>query len=311
MARVKPRAPSRLVAWFLCLAAVLAAAPSLDARQPRPTRSISDYPGLARLFRDLAARPDAEAAAGGLFDFEQVLVAVTGSPQPAGHSLDEYRQAFAGQIDLRVAASRVVTGRDEAAYRLHSLGYSAREIADVLAGRIGRRALDEAQKMLMVGVPAERVSEYLDREYRRVADARKRAARRGHEAAGPSWAEALVARYAAMHGVSPALARAVAATESGWNPQARSAAGAVGLMQLMPGTARQLGVDPTRADQNVEGGVRYLAWLLRTFRGVEAALIAYNAGPGFAERFLRGEVALYGETREFVQKVLGRIAPSR
>ena len=68
--------------------------------------------------------------------------------------------------------------------------------------------------------------------------------------------------------------------------------------------SRQLGVDPLDVEQNVEGGVRYLAWLLRSFGSVERALIAYNAGPGFAGRQARGEVALYGETRDYVGRVL-------
>jgi len=81
--------------------------------------------------------------------------------------------------------------------------------------------------------------------------------------------------------------------------------GAIGLMQMMPGTARELRVDPRDLQQNIEGGVRYLASLLRAFKTVERALIAYNAGPGFAERYARGQAALYGETREFVKNVLG------
>jgi soluble lytic murein transglycosylase-like protein len=139
-----------------------------------------------------------------------------------------------------------------------------------------------------------------------VADEEERAARtrtpRGRDAAH---AEALVAKYAARHGVDAALVRAVVEAESGWSQSARSPAGAIGLMQLMPGTANELRVNPFDAEQNVEGGVRYLSWLLRTFGTVERALVGYNAGPGFCARLGRGEVALYGETREFVGRVLG------
>jgi len=101
--------------------------------------------------------------------------------------------------------------------------------------------------------------------------------------------------------------RAVIGVESSWDAGARSKVGAIGLMQLMPGTARELGVDPYDAAQNIEGGVRYLASLLRAFKTVDRALIAYNAGPGFADRFIRGQAVLYGETREFVRKVLARL----
>jgi len=82
-------------------------------------------------------------------------------------------------------------------------------------------------------------------------------------------------------------------------------------MQLMPATARALGVNPHVSEQNIEGGVRYLAELLRTFGGVELALIAYNAGPGLARRYARGDAVLYGETRLYVQQVLARLRAPR
>jgi len=270
---------------------------------------VSRFPGLARLFRELlrdAAR--GADAAGRLFDFEQVVAAVAGRPDAAGHSLDEYRRGFSGEEPLSLPADGSAAGRDDAAYRLHSLGYSAREIADILDGRISRAALDQAQKMLMVGRQAPEVSDYLDREYRRVAHTKERAERdRTARGRGPADVEALVAKYAALHRVDAALVRAVVEAESGWNQAARSRAGAIGLMQLMPGTARELQVNPLDAEQNVEGGVRYLSWLLRTFGTVDRALIAYNAGPGFAARQARGEAVLYGETREFVRRVLSRV----
>lgn len=270
---------------------------------PAP-RALAHFPGLARVFRDLAARAG-DTPASRLSDFEQVLVAVAGTRAAAGHSFDEYRRALAGETELIVPGDRAAVRRDDTAYKLHSLGYSAREIADVLAGRITRRALDDAQKMLMVGTARDRVSDFLDREYRRLEDARRR--RRGGGpglVAGPALVERLIAKYATLHGVDRALVRAVAAVESGWNQQARSPVGAIGVMQLMPGTARELGVDPGNVEQNIEGGVRYLAWLLRWFGSVETALVAYNAGPGFAQRCLRGQAVVYGESREFVRKVL-------
>lgn len=286
--------------WAVGLAAVVLLAQPLPA--PRP---LATFPGLSRVFRDVVSQPGPQANAERLFDFEQVLSAVTGRPDSVGHALDDYRAAFARQVVLAIPGDAATLRRDEDAYRLHSLGYSAREIADLLAGRITKGVLDNAQRMLMAGRPRDRVSDYLDAQYRRLADARRRRPQaRGRQVEGPAWAEALVAKYAARHGVEPALARAVAAAESSWDPRARSPAGAVGMMQLMPGTARELGVDPTDAEQNVEGGLRYLAWLLRRFGTVEGALVAYNAGPGYADRFLGGQVALYGETREFVRRVL-------
>ncbi len=280
-----------------------AAARRAPQASSRHDRSLGDLPGVARVFRDImTSAPAGDTPAARLSDFEQVLVAVTGRPESTGHTADEYGAAFRGSSPFTVPVDPSTLGRDEACYRLHSLGYSPREIADILAGRITKAALDTAQKMLMVGTPREQVSDYLDGEYRRTAEARERA-RRQPLAAGPAIAEAHVARYAGVHGINPALARAVIACESGWNQQARSRAGAIGLMQLMPGTARELGVDPYDLEQNIEGGLRYLAWLLRTFGTVEQSLVAYNAGPTFARRFTRGEVALYGETRDFVRRV--------
>src|ERR1700732_4438456 len=116
-------------------------------------------------------------------------------------------------------------------------------------------------------------------------------------------AEKLVREAAERHNVDPALVRAVIETESNWNSSAISRKGALGLMQLVPGTARQLGVenafDPR---QNLDGGVRYLHMLLERYNGdLDRALAAYNAGPGAVDR-ARG-IPRYRATREYVQKV--------
>lgn len=123
--------------------------------------------------------------------------------------------------------------------------------------------------------------------------------------------EAAINKYSRLHAVDATLVRAIIAAESGFGAGARSSAGAIGLMQLMPATARTLGVNPKIPDENIEGGVRYLSQLLKAFGQVELALVAYNAGPAFAERYSRGEAALYEETREYVKQVLGRIRTLR
>ncbi len=112
----------------------------------------------------------------------------------------------------------------------------------------------------------------------------------------------LIAGAAARHDVDAALVRAVMAAESGGNPEARSPVGAIGLMQLMPGTAKDLGVaDAADPAQNIEGGTKYLAELTKKF-GLEHGVAAYNAGPGAVEKY--GGVPPYRETRAYVDRVM-------
>jgi len=113
----------------------------------------------------------------------------------------------------------------------------------------------------------------------------------------------LVDEHAGLNGLDPRLVRAVIQAESGWDHRALSGKGAMGLMQLMPGTAVVLAVDdPWDAAENVRGGTAYLAALLDRFGSVELALAAYNAGPTAVERY--DGVPPYAETREFVRRVL-------
>ena len=107
--------------------------------------------------------------------------------------------------------------------------------------------------------------------------------------------------------LSPLLLEAVAWAESRFNTRARSPAGAVGVMQLMPGTAAELGVDPTDAAANIHGGARYLRQMLVLFDGdIERALAAYNAGPAAVRRY--NGVPPYRETRAYVAAVLDYMA---
>jgi len=120
---------------------------------------------------------------------------------------------------------------------------------------------------------------------------------------GPRELLAMARDSAATHDLDPDWVCAVIRTESAWNPGARSGKGAMGLMQLMPGTARDLEVqNPWDPRQNIDGGVRYLKQMYERFGGDKRlATAAYNAGPGAVEK--HGGVPPYPETRGYVRKI--------
>ena len=117
-------------------------------------------------------------------------------------------------------------------------------------------------------------------------------------------------RSATRHQVPLPLLRAVVAIESGFRTDAVSRAGALGLMQLMPETARDMGVDnPLDPTSNVNGGARYLAFLLRHFKDESLAVAAYNAGPGRVGRL--GRIPDIPETQAYVRDVMAVYAELR
>jgi soluble lytic murein transglycosylase-like protein len=128
-----------------------------------------------------------------------------------------------------------------------------------------------------------------------------------HAAAIPPRYAAKIAELAERFDLSPSLMEALVWQESRWRENARSPVGAQGLAQLMPGTARYLGVNPHDPFANLEGGARYLREQIDRFGGdIEKALAAYNAGPGRVER--AGGIPNIRETRNYVTAIIGRLA---
>ncbi|EEX11056.1 transglycosylase SLT domain protein [Ruegeria lacuscaerulensis ITI-1157] len=114
---------------------------------------------------------------------------------------------------------------------------------------------------------------------------------------------AMARQAARKHNVPEDLFLRLVQQESGWNPHARSHKGALGLAQLMPQTARILGVNPHDPQQNLEGGARYLSWQYKKFKSWRLALAAYNAGPKAVEK--HGGVPPYAETQNYVKVIWG------
>jgi len=109
-------------------------------------------------------------------------------------------------------------------------------------------------------------------------------------------------RMAEEYGIPKQLFFNLVTAESNWDPVIVSPRGAIGLAQLMPGTAEELGVDPWDALENLDGGARYLSQQYRMFGTWELALAAYNAGPGTVARY--DGIPPYAETEEYVKKIM-------
>lgn len=123
----------------------------------------------------------------------------------------------------------------------------------------------------------------------------------------PPQMASMIRQAATRHGLDPLLFESLVAAESGFDPSVVSSAGAQGLAQLMPATAKMLGVsNPFDPAQNLDGGARYLAQMMRQFNGdARLALAAYNAGPGAVSR--HGGVPPFQETRNYIDRILNRV----
>jgi hypothetical protein len=150
---------------------------------------------------------------------------------------------------------------------------------------------------------AAEVNQYIGRESTQSANARISAANFSGALSTPGDVDSAIEQAAARHNVDPNLVRAVVKVESNFNPNAVSRKGAMGLMQLMPSTAKQLNVkNPFDPEQNVDAGVRHLKKLLESYGGdIKLTLAAYNAGAGAVAR--SSGVPHFAETQNYVRRI--------
>ena len=121
------------------------------------------------------------------------------------------------------------------------------------------------------------------------------------QAANVNTVKAAIVKHSIEMGVDPAITLSIAKTESGFRHEARSSHGAVGVFQLMPSTARRMGLNPYSLDDNIKGGIMYYKSMYKMFGSMELALAAYNAGPGNVKKYRA--VPPFSETRRFVAKI--------
>jgi transglycosylase-like protein with SLT domain len=326
---------SRLILARAAMACLFAAMPRLartghdvTVQQEIVTCRISELPGLsaqyARARRVSGLETSEQTAmeperldARGAADFWRVTSSVTGTtPAVSG-------RMGGGGVGLpslgALPCDRAVRARDRIAWSMVSIGYSAREIADVIDGHLTRADLDQAYARTMAGESRASVAAFLESRWREPASSVARRSPSSLNAqplqeasiaapgALPADLAIELAERARDYRVEPALVRAVIAAESGANPRALSPAGAIGLMQLMPATAAALGVNPWNPIENLRGGIAYLASLLRAYAEDERlALIAYNAGPQHADRVRAGHAVAYRETRQYLEAIAAR-----
>ncbi len=231
--------------------------------------------------------------------------------------------------------SQTITATDEHGHKVYVNDAVPKKQARSQAAEAPRRSLvywstkenrwkpvpgPNAASMRAARSAAAEVSQYFAHDSNQSARAKIQNANFSGHIATPDEIDAAIAEAASRHNVDPNLVRAVVKVESNFNPNAVSRKGAMGLMQLMPGTARQLNLkNPFDAEQNVDAGVRHLKQLLENYGGdVNLTLAAYNAGTGAVAR--SSGVPHYAETQNYVRRItnlyyggfdFGPSAPSR
>jgi len=121
-------------------------------------------------------------------------------------------------------------------------------------------------------------------------------------AANVSTVKAAIVKHSIEMGVDPAITLSIAKSESGFRQEAKSPRGAVGVFQLVPSTARRMGLNPYLLDDNIKGGIMYYKSMYKMFGSMELALAAYNAGPGNVKKY--GAVPPFSETKRYVARIM-------
>jgi soluble lytic murein transglycosylase-like protein len=285
-----------LASLSLMLVFFVAGFAAVTLTAPAPQCALSALPGLARQYTALNRAESDVSTAARAAEFQRLAESVLGGASSEGVD-------WATRSDLPCDAA--VRQRDRVASQMAMVGHSAKEIADVLFGHLTIADLNAAQARLMAGVARTHVAEFLESRWREpIASPVESAPERVPYLNLPSTIEAEIAMLAERYHVPATLIRAMVSAESGGNARARSSAGAIGLMQLMPATAAALGVDPWHPLENLDGGIRYFAELLRAYdQNPRLALIAYNAGPQHANRVRAGTAVAYRETRRYLDAI--------
>jgi soluble lytic murein transglycosylase-like protein len=208
------------------------------------------------------------------------------------------------QISIRLVLAALAVAVPAAAgeYAVLETGFRIRVARHERSGERVRLFLDNGG---LIEFPAAQITAFEPEDY--VApDATAAGSERSIPIEEPFDLNAAIKALAQEHHLPEELVHSVIAAESAYDPAAVSVKGAIGLMQLMPETARELAVDPLDPGENVQGGVSYLKQLLERYAGSQnqllLALAAYNAGPGAVERY--GGLPPYAETHAFVRRVI-------